>query len=103
MGVDGDVKVCAARVVVSVSPAAAVVRVSDCSVSSRRHLDIGHEVWRGINIQPCTLIIGESHTKVGNHHIQQNKFSKSYFLFFSCQQPQSFRLEAPGMFGWLVP
>ena len=48
MGVDGDVKVCAARVVVSVSPAAAVVRVSNCSVSSRRHLDIGHEVWRDL-------------------------------------------------------
>ena len=80
MCVDGDVKVCAARVVVSVSPAAAVVRVSNCSVSSRRHLDMRcGETY----IQPCTLIIiGESQTKVGNHHIQQNKFSKSYYYYY---------------------
>jgi len=76
MCVDGDVKVCAARVVVSVSPAAAVVRVSDCSVSSRRHLDMRcGETY----IQPCTLIIiGESQNRVGNQHIQQRKFSRTH-------------------------
>ena len=78
MGVDGDVKACAARVVVSVSPAAAVVRVSDCSVSSRRHLDIGHEVRRDL----YTTMHFDNHRgiakKVGNQHIQQNKFSRRH-------------------------